>query len=934
MQFKFQSLLFAFSILFIVSFAQAQTKVSGKVFDAQTNMPVIGASVVIENTNKGVTTDVEGRFFIEVKDKSNVSLTVSSIGYASKTLSDIVPNGEQTIEVALEPQSNELNQVTVTTTSARRESIASIYMLQKNSSAISDGISADVIRRSPDKNSGDVLKRVSGASIQENKFVIIRGLNERYNASLLNNTILPSTEADKKAFAFNIIPSSLIDNIVVYKSVTPDLPGDFSGGAVKISTKDYPGSKLNELSVSVGYNTRTTFKSFYKGYDEGDLDWLGFLDNSRSLPSGYKNVRGAEFINQTNDYKTASTKQFPNTFGYQNTQKSHPNFSVSYTGGNTKLLNQNRKLGYIYSVGYSASRKVGNRVRNDFYPTADHFTLYTYNTDNYDMSNNLSALLNLTYSYRKSKISFKNIFNNDFTKSTGLRLGYDNSNTPDYFYFKGALSEAVQNGIVNSVLEGIHSLSQAWTVDWSGSFGYTYKSQPDQKILTFRTPYNQNDGYYLRLSNENSPDIRNAGRVYSYLDEFIYGANANATYQFKWLNNMQKLKFGTSNYYRDRKVEVDAVGYSILNDYGTGITITETKNTTFNTLFSPENIDAYHLTVANIGTNSTDYKGKAWLNSGYVMLDNKFAEKLKLTWGVRVERYYQELAALNKQKIERDDVDVLPSLLFTYAHTPKTNFRLAASQSVNRPEFREIASYSVYDYENNYVVTGNPNLVRSKNVNADLRYEWFPSAGEIISATVFFKYFDNPIEQTNMGNDVFSYQNADNAKLYGAEIEIRKKLNFINEQLFRNIIFYANAAYMDGNVKFSDVTFDSPLQGQSPYTINGGLYYLPSNGGFSINVLYNRIGPRLRFRAVSGRSLNIFERPRDVMDAQVSKRLFKNKMELRLTVNDIFADAFQWYYKFEPNPSNIGYDAATDKIINSAKYGTTFTLSAKYNFGK
>ena len=128
--------------------------------------------------------------------------------------------------------------------SPRQASIASLYSVQKNSSSISDGISAESIQRSPDRNSGEVLKRVSGTSVQDNKFVIVRGLNERYNTSLLNNSVLPSTEPDKKAFSFDIIPASLVDNITIYKSPTPDLPGDFAGGAVKVTTKDYPSKAL------------------------------------------------------------------------------------------------------------------------------------------------------------------------------------------------------------------------------------------------------------------------------------------------------------------------------------------------------------------------------------------------------------------------------------------------------------------------------------------------------------------------------------------------------------------------------------------------------------------------------------------------------------------------------------------------------------------
>ena len=231
------------------------------------------------------------------------------------------------------------------------------------------------------------------------------------------------------------------------------------------------------------------------------------------------------------------------------------------------------------------------------------------------------------------------------------------------------------------------------------------------------------------------------------------------------------------------------------------------------------------------------------LNAGYVMLDNKFSDKVRLTWGVRLENYDQELKAAGKPDIILKNLDLLPSFVFTYSLNNKTNLRAAASQSVNRPEFRELATYRVYDYENNFIVQGNNNLTRSKNTNADLRYEYFPAAGEIISASVFYKYFDQPIEQTNQGNDVLSYANAKNANVYGVEAEFRKNLGFIKGEFFNNLVFYANAALMKGSVAFDTLSYNIPMQGQSPYLINGGLNYSMDDNSLSFNLLYNIIGP-------------------------------------------------------------------------------------------
>ncbi|HWJ26148.1 MAG TPA: TonB-dependent receptor, partial [Flavisolibacter sp.] len=206
--------------------------------------------------------------------------------------------------------------------------------------------------------------------------------------------------------------------------------------------------------------------------------------------------------------------------------------------------------------------------------------------------------------------------------------------------------------------------------------------------------------------------------------------------------------------------------------------------------------------------------------------------------------------------------------------------------------------------------------------------------GEIISASIFYKYFKNPIEQTNLGNEVLSFDNADNSTLYGVEVELRKKLDFISSNFFNHLIFYANASYIKGSVKFDGNTINSPMQGQSPYLINGGLSYSTENDRLSFNFLYNRIGPRLKFRAATGAGKNIFEKPRDVVDFQISKKFMNDRLQVKLTVSDLLAQPYTWYYKYEQNPSKINYNASTDRLVNTYKYGTTSSIEVRYSFGR
>lgn len=919
--------------LFISCHLSAQTgRITGKVWNVESNTPLPGASVVLteaggKDAQRGVSTDVEGQFFLAAEKGKYYRLTVSGVGLVSRTVDSVTVNANATpITIMVSTNRASLQQVVVST-SARRASVAGLYAIQKNSSAISDGISADLIRRSPDRNTGDVLKRVSGASVQENKFVVIRGMNERYNVALLNNALLPSTEADKKAFAFNIIPSSLVDNLTIYKAATPDLPGDFSGGAVKVQTKDFPGQPISELSVSIGVNSKTTGKNFYKGKPDGKYDWLGYLDNSRLIPGPYYRQRGADFIKNSAAYKREVTKLFPNTFGSEAAKQSLPAISVQYTGGNTRLLPNGRKLGTIFSVGYGTGRAVSDRDRDEY--DINRVFQFGFNSMNYEEKNNLSALLSMAYSYGKSKIAWKTVYYNEFVKTLAHRDGYNRVNDPNFFYSKGINNEVSQNGLIHSVLEGSHRPGKGWAIDWTGGVGYTYRNQPDQKILAFRSADNVDANYSITLSNENSPAIRTAGRVYSFLHEAIYNGGLSVSKTFQWGEQVQKWQVGTLNVYRDRSVEVSALGYAGIAD---AVVIQDAKDIDFNNLLTASNIDKYNLTVANIANNSTDYTANAMLNAGYALMENRFSDRLKATWGVRVERYHQKLAALNKTPIDKSNTDVLPSLLLTYAVNNKTNLRLSGSRAVNRPEFRELASYAVYDYDNNQSITGNPALKRAQNTNADLRYEFFPQAGEILSASLFYKHFTDPIEQTNLGNDNLSYANASSAYVYGAELEIRKKLDFTGSDLLSHITAYVNAAYIKGGVQFDTLNIKSPMQGQSPYLINAGLYYLPEGESWSFNLLYNRIGPRLQFRAVRGGAFNIFESPRDVVDVQVSKKLLKGKLEAKLTLSDLFAQPFRWYYKYDPAATHVAYDPAKDAIIRSFTFGTTATLGLRYHF--
>ena len=936
MKVKFSTSILTLIIAFLITGLQVvharpvdenRVQITGKVVD-QDGHPVPGATIRVVGTPEGAVSESDGEFLLRCPADSSSKITVEALGYQKITMTlDPQQQKNNVFKVELQSSQASLADVTVSAMRARSGSVDLIYTQQKNASAITDGISQDIIRKSPDKNMGDVLKRVSGASIQEDKFVIIRGLSERYNTAQMNKALLPSTEPDKRAFAFDIIPASLIDQVLIYKSMTPDLPPDFAGGAIDITTKDFPNSRVSELSLSLGYDTKTTFKDFNKARTTGKLDFLGYFDNKRQLPSSYL-ANQNDFSHKDPALKQQVTKQFPNSFGYQTAGTSLPDMSIAYTGGNTRYTSTDKKFGYIYSLGYSVSRQVKTGEINDF--DLNKRALSRSQRTDYSQKYSHYALLNLSYALSdKSKIAFKNLYNNGLTSRVELVGEGVNLSNDTERKFISAASKASRDGLLQSVLQGEHELATSQHLNWNLSYARTFHYSPDETILTLDEM--ASGGFGKRINNENSPTLESGGRIYSNNVEQQFGGHVDYDYGFSLGNQKQLFKAGLSSYYRDKNVDVISLGYSTLDSYG--IQVPASQDAPFD-LFSDKNIDDYRLTIASIGTSSAKYKGKAYNHYGYLMFENKWANDWTLIWGANISHYDQRLTQVGHDEIQKKNTDILPSGILTYRPTAKMNIRLAGSESVNRPEFRELVAFNLYDYDKDFIYFGNPDLQRSKATNLDFRYEYFPGSGEILSASVFYKKFNDPIEQINYGNSVLGYQNADEATLYGAEVELRKKLDFLGSAFMSKWTLYGNAAYIDGNVRLDskDKSTKTLMQGQSPYLVGAGLNYTEAD--FSFNLLYQKAGARLAFRGQAG-LMNIYENARDVLDAQVSYKFLKSKkLELRLSAKDLLAQSVNWYYKYSAPKSSreTGYDAANDMIIRKFTPGTNISVSLKYAF--
>lgn len=913
--------------LSVESYAQT-VLVQGKVINLR-NEPVAGATIKVEETNKQFSANVEGMFRVSLEKGKKYSLLVSSTGYNSKLVSDIDANSlNEDLVIVLEPKVVSGEAIVIRST-RRQESTVALISFQKNNTSLSNGLAADFIKRTPDKNTGEVLKRVSGASIQDNRFVIVRGLSDRYNSAMLNGALLPSTEPDKKAFSFDMLPAAMIDNIIINKTATPEYTGEFSGGLVQVNTRDIPTKRVFSVGIGFGYNNQSTLRDFTSNA-RNRFDWLGFDDGSRNLPDSFPKTaqeyrtlgKNAAGLNK----QIELTKLFSGDAYVEEVRTAEPIKNYVITYANTHSFKNGGQLGTLLSVNYRNARLMYN-VGRAFYE-ADGKNVFEYNDqqNHYQVTN--GAVLNLSYVQKRSKISFKNIFNQFYEDNYYSRTGYNTNRLNDIRFYSSFLN---QRTLFSTQLEGEHQLTKTGIkFKWNGNGGYNWKKQPDLRSALYARRIGTNEAYEI------DPD--DTRRFYSDLKDFSVGTTGQFIVPMSWGGkDKQTLKFGGSNLTRVRDFRSRIFRYNITNFNSF---IASNANKDLIAAFRPTNMGISGYILEDFTNNQDRYFGASVLNAAYMMLDNKFSD-LRLVWGLRAENF-QQLLTSKIQTGERSVLltkkwDFLPSVNLMYSLNSKQNFRLSASRTVARPEFRELAPFAFFDYETNYGVKGDTSLRRSSVLNYDARYEWYPKSNESITIGAFYKDFTDPIEfrldpASNADSRRYFYQNATSARTYGLEIEVRKGMEFLSPSL-KNLFFFGNYTLTSSEVRFNDlnagdkeITAARPLQGQSPYLINAGFQWTSEK--FNASLLYNRVGERL---ALVGNTEfpNVYERPRNQLDFQISKKILSNNGELKLNIADMINNPFYFYENID---QSFAFKKGVDRMFSNYKPGTTVTLTFTYDF--
>lgn len=910
----------------------AQTGIiSGKIIDAKSADALIGVSIRLDQGAGGAITDFDGNFRLANVPVGKHKISVNYTGYTAKDIDEIVVKAGEvsTVDIVMEESLGQALAEVVVVAKAKKESTSALTIFQKNSVTMADGISSESIKRTPDRTTGDVIRRVSGATIQDNKFAIIRGLNDRYNVAMLNGALLSSTEPDRKAFSFDLFPSAMLDNLVIVKTASADLPGEFAGGAILVSTKDIPEASFVQANVSGGYNSVTTFKPFLSG-ENGGADWIGMDDGTRALPAALPATADFKAQSKTERYNTS--KLFNNDWAIRENSSARPNMGFQLSGGYVKELSKNMQFGATLGVSYSNNNRLQNGARADYDMSGQ---LFDFNDKQFKNNVLWGSLFNAALKINQNqKIGVQATYSTNTDNIISNRSGLD---FEQYRKVTSTAIEYTENHLLTTRLYGEHQLSEkGMRLSWGGGLNRTTRDVPSLRRMFYFKNFEDTADVNIPFQAYvpfGSADPYRSGRFYSTLEENTYNGNMDLSIPFMLGNQKQSVKIGGLYQQRDRSFDARVMGYVLGNfvrfDYSL-------LNLPQDQIFDPSHVGETGFIMDEITNPSDGYSGQSNLKAGYVMLDNKIANRLRVSWGARVENFRQQVEAAQyggaALKVDTTITAILPSFNLTYSLTEQQQLRLSGSKTVCRAEFRELAPFSFFDFYLNANVVGNPKLTQGSIYNADVRYEVYPGQNQLFSVSLFYKRFQNPIEFTfaaaGAGTRTFSFNNVASANNYGIELELRKNFAFLGAE---DLLFFSNASFIRSNIDLSQgVSYYDPtraLQGQSPYILNAGLTYNLSRLGLATTLVYNVIGDRVAQVGTVGYG-DIYERHRNLLDFSVSKKLGHHG-EVKLTWGDMLRPEFMYY---QDNNASHKYEADQDNVMQRLTLGSTITLSMGYKF--
>ena len=919
--------------------------IRGKIIDASTGEGLIGANVFLTGTTVGTITDFDGNFTIEDVQAGTVSVTASYVSYETQVFEGIaVPPGEVVILNANLKLSTQSIQEVVVTARKREQTEAAVLVMKKKMPSVLDGISSQQISRLGDSDAASALKRVTGVSVEGGKYVYVRGLSDRYSNTTLNGAQIPGLDPEKNTVQMDLFPSNVIENLMVFKTFSPDLPGNSTGGLVNIVTKDFPEKFTMQFSGGLGFNPQSNLRNDFLTYQGGSKDALGMDDGTRAIPGEVKTLTESGQLPYIygGDDETLGTisrgfsKAMDNQYG-----NSFLNQSYSFAVGNRMKL-FGRDLGFNLSASYNREYDMYTGGLDERYSVTapDVPAPKRLVEDNMGTESALwSGLANVSYKINHNHmIGFTAMRNQSGVKSSRYNIGL--AADPDQEDIIEQKLGWLERSITSYQAKGKHVFAGLanGTIDWMGSYTLATQDEPDLRFFFMDYDSDPATGeytnYVVRLNNL-------PARFFREMDETNVDLKLNYTQPVKIGERSGKVKFGGSYVSKDRlsvenKFDIKRQG-GIQFD-GTASDFLKDENM----VDGPGQYNIVYYTNSNLTDAKNSYDGFEKVTGVYGMVDLPVTEQIRIVTGVRYE--YTDIFVENhvdtiEYSTKVDDYDnggfserdLLPSFNMVYSPLEEMNVRIGYGRTVARPVFRELAPYASYDYKAGLRKIGNPDLQKTTVDNVDLRWEWFIRPGEILSASAFYKYFTNPIElrdKEQAANPEIHYENIDNSRLYGLEFELRKRLDFV--EALRNFSFGANitlvkSIVVEDSTRLASarlVDADWPekraMFGQSPYVVNTYLNYHNFERGWDVNLGFNVSGEKL-ILVNKAATPDVYEQSFPMLDFNVSKQ-FKNGFNIKVSADNLLNPYFEQTFDFG---SSTGY-------FSRYKIGRTFSIGLSY----
>ncbi len=907
--------------------------VRGVLLDEETQEPLIGGVVQIEGTSLGTVTDIEGAYSITVPT-GTYNVKHSYVGYQDKIVSDVTVNqGEVNalgnVSLGMEGSASDLEAVVVTAY-VQKNSDEGLLNFQRESSKILDAVSAQAIAKTGDSDVAAVVRRMPGVTVEKGKYVFVRGLSDRYSKSILNGMELPGLDPERNTVQMDIFSSKIIDHVVVYKTFSPDLSGDFTGGMVDVVTKDFPLEKTINFSASMGYNTEATFNDSYIGYSGDSFsDALGFGNKSRKIPVSSdfnpSNESKESIFNATNKLtKNVQIKPEDNLF----------NNKVAFSYGN-QIPVKNNFIGFNAGINYQDNyNQKNNWQRNNISYVNGKEDIENSDYRNGSVGGNdglLSGLLNTAYKFDQGKVSLKLMHTRTGETASAQRLSNDEF---DDQLFSENIIDYFQRTLTNGVLASEYFLGQNKDNQLSFNLSGSRSTVDNPERLNSVMFVDQNTNELVFASNS---DFTKEWRS---LEESNINGRLDYELPFikKYKTDKNTLKFGGAYNFKNRDFQPTQIEVAPSNFFDASLSTV--PNNDLDNILKTDNIvnqnkAGYGINVVQIDL-ANKYQSDMGIAAAYGMTNWNINEQLKFIGGLRVENAIMNFDGYSDGKPIKaetlNSLQFLPSANVVYELKDYMNLRASYNRTLARPSFKEKTTANIYDAVSNQFFIGNIDLKETTINNYDLRWEYYFGSTEMVSLSPFYKQFYNPIEMSFINANQIKPINKDKADVYGVEFELRKNFGFINSNLEHlalntNVTFAQSKIALTDNEKLKYYNGNAPaerhLVGQSPFSFNAGLDY-QSDSGWLSNLSYNVKGKTLDIVGFSTQTYDVYEDPFNSLNFKFGKR-FNDKIgsKITLTTENILGDNIEYYYELDGKKLNT---YQTYDIGRTFKLGYSFDI--------